>query len=363
MCIHLEGRIASGALGPRDSTRKRIGRSKSSALWIGIVSSTAILAPAPAFSQPPTLAGKTVQLLIGFGPGGSYSNWGRLLARHLGDHLPGHPTVVAQNMPGAGSYVATNYIYDIAPKDGTALAIIARDAALGPLTGATGARFDPTRLSWVGTPSIETNVCIASASAEVKKLDDLYSHSLVVGNTGIGTGTYSYPKALDALLGLKFKIIGGFPGAANIFLAMERGEVDGVCLAVDTVKNLRPTWIPKKEVSLLLQGGVEPDPEFKDVPFVVDLAKTREQRQAIEFLYGGQGLGRPFIAPPDMPPDRLKMLRDAFNETMKDPAFLAEAAKQKLEISPRTGEQMAALIQKLAATPKAIIAHVGELIK
>ncbi|MGZ3291537.1 MAG: hypothetical protein ACXU87_26265, partial [Xanthobacteraceae bacterium] len=281
----------------------------------------------------------------------------------IGRHLPGAPTVIPQNMPGAGSYAAASYIFNIAPKDGTVLGIIARDAALGPLSGATGARFDPTRLSWIGTPTKETNVCIAYHTSQVKSVLDLYDKQLIVGDTGPGTGTRSYPKALNELLGMKFKLVGGFPASSDVFLAMERGEVEGICESLDSIKIRRPDWIPTKKISILFQGGAEPNPELDGVPFVLDLALTGEQRQAIEFLYAGQGIGRPFVAPPDLPADRLKMLRDAFNATMTDPAFVAEAQKSKLDLEPEDGEHLAVLIAKIYATPKPIVDKITSLIK
>jgi len=302
-------------------------------------------------------------MLIGFGPGGGYDLWGRVVARHIGKHLPGAPNVVPQNMPGGGSFNAANHIYTIAPKDGTVLGIIARDAPLGPLTGAAGARFDPLRITWVGTPTKETNVCIASNKAKVKSVKDLFETELIIGNTGVGTGTYSYPKALNGMIGTKFKLISGFPSSSDVFLAMERGEVDGICESLDSVVGKRPDWISSKKVHVLFQGGVAPNPELKDVPFVVDLAKNDEQKQAIEFLYAGQGIGRPFVAPPDLPADRLKMLRDAFNATMKDPDFIAEVKKQNLDLEPEDGEHLAALIKKIYATPKPIVEKVSELVK
>jgi tripartite-type tricarboxylate transporter receptor subunit TctC len=288
-----------------------------------------------------------------------------VVARHIGKHLPGNPSVVPQNMPGAGSFNAANNIYNIAPKDGTVMAIIARDAALGPITGASGARFDPTKLTWLGTPTTETNVCIASNNDKVavKTVDDLYTKELIVGDTGVGTGTHSYPKALNALLGMKFKIIGGFPSSSDVFLAMERGEVDGICESLDSVSGKRPEWLPQKKVTILFQGGEQPNPELKGIPFVNDLAKNADDKTAIEFLYAGQGIGRPFIAPPDMPADRVKMVQDAFSATMKDPEFIADAKKQKLDVDPEDGEHLAALIKKIYATPKPIVDKIGELIK
>jgi tripartite-type tricarboxylate transporter receptor subunit TctC len=324
-----------------------------------------LLLTTPVAAQPggDTFAAKSVAMIIGFGPGGGYDLWGRTVGRHIGRHLPGAPNVIPQNMPGAGSYAAASYIFNIAPKDGSVLGIIARDAALGPLSGATGARFDPTKLSWIGTPTKETNVCVAYHTSQVKSVLDLYDKQLIVGDTGPGTGTRSYPKALNELLGMKFKLVGGFPASSDVFLAMERGEVEGICESLDSIKIRRPDWIPTRKISILFQGGAEPNPELDGVPFVLDLALTGEQRQALEFLYAGQGIGRPFVAPPDLPPDRLKMLRDAFKATMTDPAFVAEAQKSKLDLEPEDGDHLAVLIAKIYATPKPIVDKITSMIK
>ena len=179
-----------------------------------------VLTSATTATAQPDLAGKSVHMIIGFGPGGGYDLWGRTIGRHIGRHLPGNPNVIPQNMPGAGSYAAASYLFNVAPKDGTVLGIIARDAALGPLSGAAGARFDPLRLSWIGTPTKETNVCIAYHTAQVKTVQDLSQKELILGDTGPGTGTRSYPKVLNELLGLKFKLVGGFKSSVEVFLAM-----------------------------------------------------------------------------------------------------------------------------------------------
>jgi tripartite-type tricarboxylate transporter receptor subunit TctC len=321
-----------------------------------------LAATAPA-QTPGAFAGKTVTMYIGFGPGGGYDLWARVIARHLGAHLPGHPTVTPENLQGAGSYRAANFIYNVAPKDGTAMAAIARDAVLGPLTGAPGAQFDATKFSWLGTPAIETNVCIAYHTAAVKTFRDLTEKQLTVGDNGPGTGTHSYPLALNAILGTKFKIVGGYPSSADVFLAMERGEVEGICESLDSIKNRRPDWIANGTISLLFQGGIKPNPELKDVPFVVDLAQKPEDKQAIEFLYAGQGIGRPYIAPPGLPPDRLKMVQDAFAATMTDPDFIAETKLRKLVLDPEDGAQLEALVQKTYATPKPIIDRIAKLIQ
>jgi tripartite-type tricarboxylate transporter receptor subunit TctC len=334
-------------------------------LTAGCLVVLAMFGATQAVAQPAAeyYAGKTVNVIIGFGPGGGYDRWGRTVAHHIGKHLPGNPTVVAQNMPGAGSYVAASHIYGAAPKDGTVFAIIARDAALGPLSGAPGARFDATKMSWLGSPTKEHNVCIAYHTAKVKDVQQLHDTQLILGDTGPGTGTRSYPKVLNELLGFKFKLVGGFQSSADVFLAMERGEVDGICESLDSVLSRRPDWISSKKVTVLLQAGSAPHPELKGVPFVLDLARNDEERQVLEFLYAGQGIGRPFVAPPDLPAERLKMLRDAFNATMKDVEFAADARRSKLELEPEDGEHLATLIKKIYATPKPIIDKVSSLIK
>jgi tripartite-type tricarboxylate transporter receptor subunit TctC len=328
----------------------------------GLLLVAALAAPAAAQPAEP-FAGKTVSLIIGFGSGGGYDMWGRMVARHIGKHLPGKPNVVPQNMPGAGSFVAASHIYNAAPKDGTVLGIIARDAALGPLTGAPGARYDATKLSWIGTPTVETNVCIAYRTAQVKTAQDLFVTPLIVADTGPGTGTRTFPKVLSAELGMKFKIVGGFRSSADVFLAMERGEVEGFCESLDSIKSRRPNWLPDKTAVILFQGGVKRHHDVKGVPVVIELAKTAEQRQLIEFLYAGQDIGRPFVAPPDLPPERLKMLRDAFDATMKDAEFADEVKKAKFELEPANGVQLTGLIGKIYATPKSIVDKVAELIK
>jgi len=332
---------------------------------IGAAVATLVAMTAPAAAQAPSLAGKTVQMIIGFDTGGGFDLWGRTVARHIGKHLPGNPTVVPQNMPAAGALSAANHIYNVAPKDGTVLGFIAGSAVLGPITGVPAARFDPTKITWLGTPSTETSICIAydSPNVKVKTLKDLYEKELIVGASGPGNGIYYHPKALSVLLGMKFKVIAGFPGSAAAFLAMERGEVDGVCNLLDSISNQRPDWIPSKKVVVLFPGGNAPNPEPKDAPLVNDLARTPEDRQAIEFLYAGTGIGRPFLAPPDLAPDVLKMMRDAFSATMSDPEFLADAKKQKLDVTPEDGEHIAALVKKVYATPKPIVDKIGELIK
>ena len=336
------------------------GTSKKS---LGLLTAAALFAASPAAAQAPTLAGKTVTMVIGSGTGGANDMWGRLVALHMNKHLPGRPNVIPQNMPGGGGMNAANHIYNIAQKDGTALGIIVSSIALAPLTGATGARFDAQKLTWVGTPTAQTYACIAMATAQVKTFQDLLAKELIVGTSGVGSGPYIYPKGVNGLLGTKFKLVSGFPFASNVLLALERKEVDGVCQPLESVVTLRPDWIPDKKVNVLFLGGARPKNEIKGAPFIADLARTPEEKQGIEFLFAGNNLGRPFIAPPDMPAERVRMLRDAFMATMKDPQFLADASRQKLDVQPENGENLDGLVRKIYATPRPIVDRVTELIK
>lgn len=333
-----------------------------SVLATGLLAFAVLAVTVPAKAEDITYAGKTIHMTIGFGPGGGYDLWARTISKTLGKHLPGNPTVVNENMPGAGSYRAANYIYNVAPKDGTYIAAIARDAALGPLTGQPGAKFDPLKLSYLGTPTTETNVCISYKTSPIKTVQDLFTKTLTVGDTGPGTGTQTYPKVLNAMFGMKFKIIGGYPSSSDVFLAMERGEVEGICESYDSIHTKRPNWIKDKQVNILFQGGAEKNPELPDVPYIGDLFKKQEQKQAIDFLYAGQGIGRPYIAPPGMDAAHLKVLRDAFAATMKDPEFISDAKKAKLDVEPESGEKLESLIRRLYSTPKPLVDKIAGII-
>ena len=319
--------------------------------------------PCLAQTNAEPFAGKTIQMVIGVSPGGGYDLWGRTVIRHIVNHLPGRPAGVPQNMPGAGSMTALNYLYNVAPKDGTAIGIVARDVALAPLQGTEGARFDATRLSWIGTPALETNVCVSWHAARAKTAADLLTTEMILGTVGPGSGSHNYPKALNGLLGMKFKLIPGFPGSADVFLAMERGEVEGFCESLDSVVAKRPDWIRSGKINVLFQGGAQRHPDIPDAPLIFDLARNARERTAIEFLYAGQGIGRPFLAPPDLQPGRLQLLRDAFDAMLKDADFLAEVKKQGLDLQPQSGAALEALIRRTYATPKDIVERVSALIR
>lgn len=310
----------------------------------------------------PFYAHKTIQLVVSFGAGGGYDLWARALARHMSKYIPGDPSIVVENMPGAGGFIAANYLYNQAPRDGTSFGLVAREAILGPLTDATGARFDPTQMGWLGSPTIETSVCIANRSAGVTSARQLQDHALSMGDTGSGSGTYAYPRVIARLLGYHLKFVSGFPSTSDVFLAMERGEVDGVCEGLDSIRSRRPDWIPDKKVVVLFESSEQERADLPGVPSIFALASTEQEKQAIAFLYAGQNIGRPFVAPPDLPASRLSLLRQAFSATMKDPDFVEDAKKQKLPVDPIDGDHLERIIRQVYATPKSVIEAVGNVI-
>lgn len=301
---------------------------------------------------------KQVRIIIGFGPGGGYDQYARLIGRYIDKHLPGKPAIVPQNMPGAGSLTAANTIYVNSPKDGSVFGIIARDAVTQPLTVEnSGAKFDATKISWIGSPAGETNVCVATDKAKVATFQDLLKTELIIGGAGAGTGTEIYPKALNGLIGTKFKLIGGYPSSTDVVLAMERDEVQGFCESYSSIARKEGPAIKSGKIKVLFQAALKKNPDV-DAPFLLDLVTDKDQHQALEFVYAGQTIGRPFIAPPDLPPAILKTLRDSFQATLKDPELLKEAEKQQLEIDPTSGEELEKVVRAVYATPKPIIERV-----
>ena len=326
---------------------------------LGLASAWTVAPTTPAVAQQ--FNAKQVRLIIGFGPGGGYDQYGRIVGRFIDKHLPGNPTIVPQNMPGAGSIAAANTIYANSPKDGSVFGIIARDAVTQPLTtDNSGAKFDADKISWLGSPAAETNVCVATDRAKVHTFQALLKDELIIGGTGAGTGTEIYPKALNGLIGTKFKLVSGYPSSTDVFLAMERGEVHGICESYSSVVRKDAEAIKSGKIKILFQAALKNNPEVK-APFLLDLVTNKEDHQALEFIYAGQTIGRPFMAPPDLPPAILKTLRAAFDATMKDPEFLKEAEKQKLDIDPVSGEELEKVVRVTYATPKSVIDRVKKL--
>lgn len=307
--------------------------------------------------------GKILNFYVGYSVGGGYDVYGRVVAQFLGRHLPGNPTVVVENMEGAGSLRLANWMAQVAPKDGTAVAIIGRGTAFDPILGLPGAAFKGTDFTWLGSANNEVSVCVSLKSSPVKTIQDAMKTELAVGATGGSDDTAQFPRVLNGTIGTKFKVVTGYPGGNDVLLAMERGEVQGRCgWSWSSAITTRPDWIKQKTVNVLVQTALDKSPDLPDVPLVTDLAKTPQDKQILTMIFARQTMGRPFIAPPKMDPQRAALLRKAFDDTMKDPDFLAEAKKIKLEINPVSGDKIEALVRQIYATPPDIAKRAAALL-
>jgi tripartite-type tricarboxylate transporter receptor subunit TctC len=301
--------------------------------------------------------GRNVEIDIGYTPGGGYDLYARMLARHIGKHIPGNPTVVPKNMEGAASLRMTNWLYAAAPKDGSVIGALSRGAAFDPLLGNRGAQFDASKFTWLGSANDEVSVCVALQSSGITRFDDVLNRELTIGSNGVADDTYQFPAVTNAALGTKFKIITGYPGGNDITLALERNEVQGRCgWSWSSVKSTHKSWIEEKKMVVLAQLSLSKHPELPDVPLVMDLAKNDEQRAILKLIFARQVMGRPYLAPPDLPADRIAALRKAFMAAMADKDFLADADKSQLEINPVSGEDVEKLVKEVYATPADIIA-------
>jgi tripartite-type tricarboxylate transporter receptor subunit TctC len=297
--------------------------------------------------------GKSIQLMVGFGTGGEDDLWARTISRHLGNHIPGNPAVIVQHMPGSGGLLVANRLYNTAPKDGTAVGMINRGIPFEPLLGGQGTQFDPLKFTYVGSPGRDTTVCAARKDAPVQNLQDLYSKELTVGGTGSGADTAIYPQFLSALLGMKFKLVQGYKGSGEIQIAMERKEVDGICLAYDSL--LRGNLARQNQINVLLQAALEPDPRLKDVPLGLQAARSAEDRQALELFFARIEMGRPFVLPPGVPADRVAAMRSGFETMLKDKGFLEEADKLRLRVVAISGDRMTRVVANAYKTPPDIV--------
>jgi tripartite-type tricarboxylate transporter receptor subunit TctC len=328
--------------------RNLSGHALSVAIFLSCASGGALAQPAAAFYQ-----GKTIHLDVGFGPGGEDDLWARVISRHIGNHIPGHPLMIVQHMPGSGGLLVANRLYNTAAKDGTVIGMINRGIPFEPLLGGQGTQFDALMFSYIGSPGRDTTVCAARKDAAVKTMQDLYTKELTVGGTGSGADTAIYPQFLSALLRMKFKLVKGYKGSHGIQLAMERKEVDGICLAHDSL--MRGTLARSGQLNILLQAGLAPDPRFKDVPQALQAAHSPDERKALELFFARVAVGRPFVMPPQVPAERIAVIRDAFQATLRDEAFRADAKKLRLRISPVTAQEMTAIVANAYKTPAAIV--------
>jgi tripartite-type tricarboxylate transporter receptor subunit TctC len=300
--------------------------------------------------------GRTVELYVGYSVGGAYDLYARTIARFLGRHIPGSPTVIVKNMEGGGSLRLANWLFRVAPKDGSVLATIGRGTGFDPILGQAGAQFDGTKFTWLGSANNEVSVCVSwNATSGISKFEDLFTKEITVGGTSMSADTDQFPKVIDGVFGAKMRIVSGYPGGNNVVLAMERGEIQGRCgWSWSSIMSTHKAWIDEKKITVLVQIALRKHAELPNVPLIMDFAKTDEQKQILKLIFARQTMGRPYLAPPGIPADRAAALRQAFMDTMADNDFLAEAEKEKLEITPVDGADLQNLVAEVYATPAEI---------
>jgi tripartite-type tricarboxylate transporter receptor subunit TctC len=321
-----------------------------------LCAATVIAAPAGAADF---YAGKSIDLLIGAPPAGGYDIYARALARHYGQHIPGKPNIIAKNMPGAASGRAGGFVANVAPKDGTVIAALMPGAIMGPLLDEKAEMlFEPTKVQYIGTANNGTRVCVSRKDSRIRTFDDVLTQKAVFGGVSANDSTRDYGYMHKHTSGALYDVIAGYAGTNDIGLAMERGEVDGACgWDWASFKSQRPDWLRDNKVNVLLQVALEPNEELTrmGVPHVWKYVKSEENRRVVELIIGQQVFQRSYIAPPGAAPDQLATLRRAFDETMKDPQYLADADKMRIDISPLPGARVQEIVQKLHATPKDIV--------
>jgi tripartite-type tricarboxylate transporter receptor subunit TctC len=315
-------------------------------------------APAAAQDVAEFYRGKQMRLIVGSAVGGGYDVLGRLLARHIVNHIPGQPTIIVQNQPAAGGMVMTNQLYSQGPRDGTVIGAPINGIVTAPMLQ-PGAQFDATKLNWIGSLMREASLAFIWHTVPVSHVTELASKEVLIGTTSVSTTMYDFPLLLNDLLGYKFKLVRGYRGTPEIYIAIERGEIQGNGgMGLASLKAVVPKWIEEKKIRFLVQYNFQPHPEFADVPMALDLARTDAERQAMRLAFSRVEYARPYFLPPGVPAERVQALRRAFDATMKDPAFLADAAKVQLELSPMPGEEMQVLVDELGKTPPAVVERV-----
>jgi tripartite-type tricarboxylate transporter receptor subunit TctC len=310
--------------------------------------------------------GKSVDVVISTTTGGGYDSYARVLARYMPDHLAGKPNMTPKNMPGAGGIKAANYLYAEAPKDGSVFGTVQNPVPFQPQLGVKQALYDATKFGWIGSANAEVGLVFVWKTSKVTKFEDVLQHEITVAGTGGGSSTDFYYQLLNSLVGTKLKSITGYPGSTESFLALERGEVEGFFLFWSSERATYPSQLKNKDFRNIVQFSLEKskDPQLAEIPFANDYIKDPKNKAAFEYAVGPLAMGRPFLAPPNLPADRLKALQDAFMATMKDAKFLAQAEKEGLDVSGvKSGAEVEALVKKLYATPPDIVAKVAEITK
>jgi tripartite-type tricarboxylate transporter receptor subunit TctC len=303
-------------------------------------------------------AGRNLNLIEGFNTGGGADLYTRLVAAHWVHHIPGHPNIIVQNMPGAGSMTAANHLFNVSPRDGSEIGLFAGNIAIDPVIGGVPSQYDSRKFNWIGAPAAESDVCVASKNSSFKTFDDVLHRDMITG--AAGTSTLDFPVVLNSLLGTRFKLVKGYRGSAGLRLALERGEIEGFCgLGLDSLHSL---GLNEDNVTILVQTALKSDPRLEGVPIITDYAKSAEQRQVMQLIFGWLVMDRTFAAPPDVPADRVAALRAAFDETMADPAFRADVEKAALSLSPMRGQDIANFVDEVYRTPGAVARKAAQLL-
>lgn len=330
------------------------------ALLIALMLGAAFAANAQTATQ--FYKGRTLTVIVPAGPSGGYPLYGQLLSQYIGKHIPGNPTVVVQYMPGAGGNVAANYLYNVAAKNGTVIALVFSTLTVTQALQPSGVQFDATKFSWLGSIAPMINVVSVWYKAPAVTLEGLKEKQVVIGATGKLNDLYIYPQLMNALLGTKFKIVLGYDDSGSVLLAMENGEAQGIAMGIEVWQATRPEWIKDKKVIMIAQNGLKRDKLIPDVPTLVELAKSPEDKEIMTFVAAPAVLGRAVTAPPGISRDRLAVLRKAFNETMQDPDFVKAVTSRGLSVQPTSGQDVANFIQKIGATPKPVIERTKQLL-
>ena len=303
-------------------------------------------------------AGRNLNLIEGFNVGGGADLYTRLVAAHWAHHIPGHPNIVVHNMPGAGSMTAANHLFNVSPRDGSEIALFAGNIAVDPVIGGVPSQYDSRKFNWIGAPAAETDVCVAAKTSPFKTFDDVLHREMVTG--AAGTSTLDFPVVLNSLLGTKFKLVKGYKGSAGLRLALERGEIEGFCgLGLDSLHSL---GLNNDKVTILVQTALKSDPRLPGVPIITDYAKSTEQRQVMQLIFGWLVMDRTFAAPPDTPADRVAALRAAFDATMADAAFRSDVDKASLSLSPMRGQDIQNFVDEVYRTPEAVARKAARLL-
>ena len=331
----------------------------------GVAAVASLLASQPVAAQSVEEFYKShpITMIVGFNVGNIYDTAMRTVARHIGRHIPGNPTVIPVNRPGAGSLAAANQVFNTSPRDGTVIGVFNRSIPTEPLLGnSAAAKFDATKFTWIGNIGNEVSVCVTRQNA-AKTWDDFIGKPMQVAATSTSADTGVYPLLINNMFGAKLKLVTGYQGGADMTLALERGEIDGRCgWSVAGIKIARPTWLKDGQVNIPVQLGLRGSPDLAGVPLIIDLAKSDQQRRILKMILSRQELAYAFASPPDLPDDRTKALRMAFDLTMKDPEFLSEAAKAGLEVSGMTGSEVDRLMKEVYDTPQDLIAEARRVI-